>query len=105
MQKPAHSNPALLETQPSASPFERRKESRTEARGVVELFIDDPEPQAIPALLLEVSKGGFRARHHSPHLSSGTEIRFLYKLARGKARVMWSCVLPDVIESGFLILP
>jgi hypothetical protein len=93
-----------LESQPGTRPPERRKEGRTEVQAAVQLFVDDPEPQAIPAFLLDLSKNGFRARYRRASLSSGSEIRFLHKRARGKARVMWSCVLPDVIESGFLIL-
>jgi hypothetical protein len=105
MQQHANGDPARPESQPGGLANGRRKEGRAKAEGEVQLYIDDPEPQVIPALLVDVSKSGFRARYQCPSLGSGSELRFRFGQAHGKARVMWSCVTPELTESGFLILP
>jgi hypothetical protein len=61
-------------------------------------------PEVISALLLDVSSSGFRAIHQSCFLKSGLEVLFQHKFASGRAVVMWSRILPQVVESGFLIL-
>ena len=68
------------------------------------MLFEDPAPQVICAELRDVSTSGFRAVHHSPALSTGAEVRFTHHLSHGRARVMWSITLSDIIESGFLIV-
>jgi hypothetical protein len=98
------SNRAWPELLSYATLAERRREARVKAAGAVELLVCDPAPQVITALLVDVSKSGFRALHQNSSLESGAEVRFRHEFAKGKARVIWSRVLPGVIESGFRIL-
>ncbi len=63
-----------------------------------------PTVTVIPALLVDVSPGGFRALHQCSTLTSGLEVRFRHEFGTGKARVMWSRISPAIVESGFLVL-
>ncbi len=104
MRRTTHSKTAWRESGAIANSPDRRKETRSQTQGVVQLLFEDPAPQVIGAELLDVSTSGFRAVHHSPSLSSGLEVRFTHHLGHGRARVMWSLTLNDTVESGFLIV-
>ena len=93
-----------LETH-SNSP-DRRTQPRPPASGQVEL-----RPQwfasttSIPGQMLDINSGGFRVRHSFQALVSGHIVEFAYGRQRGRARVVWTRILGDQVESGFMILP
>ena len=93
-----------LETQPN--PADRRAEPRRPASGQVELR---PEwfasTTSVPGQMLDINSGGFRARHSFQALVSGHIVEFAYGRQRGRARVVWTRILGDQVESGFMILP
>jgi len=83
---------------------ERRNEPRHHAEGPVRLILEEPKILEIAAELLDSSRSGFRASHHYSALHSGQEVRFTSDLSQGRARVMWNRILPDRVETGFLIV-
>jgi hypothetical protein len=93
-----------LETHPN--PDDRRAETRHPASGQVELR---PEwfasTTSVPGEMLDIHSGGFRARHSFQALVSGHIVEFAYGRQRGRARVVWTRILGDQVESGFMILP
>jgi len=84
--------------------FERRAQARRPAKGEIKLR---PEGLAgtITGRLIDVSSSGFRAHHGCRPLASGNLVEFEYGSAKGRARVIWTQILEDNVESGFLILP
>jgi hypothetical protein len=83
--------------------FNRRKEPRHPAKGKVRLV---PHGMAlIEGRLVDVAASGFRARHSCQALTSGQEVSFARRGARGRARVMWTRIAGGTVESGFLVLP
>jgi hypothetical protein len=54
--------------------------------------------------LLDVSGGGFRVAHSCAALRAGQQVQFRYKDTAGMARVMWNRILPERVETGFVIL-
>jgi hypothetical protein len=83
---------------------ERRRENRAVARGSVRLSVAGQPPLRITASLLDLSANGFRAAHNQTDLSAGLEVEFSHSRAHGRARVIWTRVLGQAAESGFLIL-
>lgn len=81
---------------------DQRREHRERREGEVLLFAEALAP--VRGQLVDVSNGGFRAEHNSPALTCGTEIVFQYGSVRGRARVVWSLLVDDRLESGFVIL-
>jgi hypothetical protein len=55
--------------------------------------------------LVDIAASGFRARHSCQSLTSGQDVSFARRGARGRARVMWTRISGDTVESGFLVLP
>jgi len=88
----------------SQSNSERRREKRFEANGDVMLLFDDPAPQEIKGRLFDYSQSGFRAAHDRTLMRAGQEVRFRFDKAEGRARVVWNRILPQYVESGFIIL-
>ena len=88
------------------NPADRRAEPRRPASGQVELR---PEwfasTTSISGQMLDIHSGGFRARHSFQALVSGHIVEFAYGRQRGRARVVWTRILGDQVESGFMILP
>jgi len=84
---------------------ERRRDARRPAQGEVLLFVAEPLACRIPARLLDTSAGGFRAAHHYAALAAGQEIRYRCDERQGRARVIWTRVMPSRVESGFLLIP
>jgi hypothetical protein len=84
---------------------DRRSESRQ--RTEVEGILSTPGPQSltIPCRLTEVSDHGFRAAHDCAALIAGTQVTAESPLV-GKvtARVIWTAIMGNHIESGFYIL-
>jgi len=85
--------------------LERRKEPRTPARGQIRLRTEDSLATAVTAALLDVSSSGFRARHDCHELATGATVSFVHGHTAGRARIMWTRILGNTVESGFLILP
>ena len=92
------------ETHPN--PADRRSEPRRPASGQVELR---PEwfasTTCVSGEMLDIHSGGFRARHSFQALVSGHIVKFVYGSQQGRARVVWTRIVDDQVESGFLILP
>jgi len=55
--------------------------------------------------MLDTNSSGFRTRHSFHALVSGHIVEFAYGSVEGRARVVWTRILSDQVESGFLILP
>lgn len=84
--------------------IERRRASRTPSDGDVILVLASPKRIELRARLLDTSRSGFRAAHTYPELSAGIEVGFSHHGAAGRARVIWTRILGEQAESGFLIL-
>ena len=87
---------------------EQRREPRRAAAGEVRFQIGAGMPSRdggeVRAKLLDRSAGGFRAQHDCSQLTCGQIVEFRLTSARGLARVVWTRILGDIVESGFLIL-
>lgn len=84
---------------------ERRKEPRLTGEGEVSLRAEAAGSTAVKGTVSDTSAQGFRARHNCFDLSSGQVVTFEHRLAAGRARIMWTRIVGDLVESGFLILP
>lgn len=84
---------------------DRRSEERYSSDGEVNLAFDDPVAFEITGTLLDYSRSGFRAFHHYSELRPGQLVRFRHVVASGTAKVIWNRILPERVESGFLIVP
>jgi hypothetical protein len=89
-----------------ASPFDRRKKPRRPVSAEGVLYSSAPEPLTIPCCLLDISANGFRASHGHAELAPGTEVR-LRSPYTGEvlARVVWTAIVNERIESGFYMGP
>jgi hypothetical protein len=82
-----------------------RREPRQPATGQVAVNPEDPMVgHGFEGTLVDVSAGGFRARHRCPALYPGLLVQFTHSKARGEARVVWNRILGEDVESGFLVL-
>lgn len=89
----------------SDSSQERRREIRRTASGPITLTLPDPvNPRTVRASLIDVSDHGFRATHGFAGLTCGQEVEFECEARRGRARVAWTRVTADGVQSGFFIL-
>jgi hypothetical protein len=86
-------------------PQDRRRTPRQQAKGVVFLTLRDSDSSEIPGFLLDVSASGFRAAHRFKELCSGQEVVFSHDGGAGVARVVWTRILGQTVESGFLVYP
>jgi hypothetical protein len=59
---------------------------------------------SVSGRLVDVSSSGFRVRHGSRALATGQIVEFAYENAAGRARVAWTTILGEHVESGFLII-
>jgi hypothetical protein len=89
---------------------ELRREPRRAAAGEVRFSFREPGSKAAPrrvqGRLIDRSSGGFRAQHDCPELSTGQVVQFqLADVPKGKARVVWTRILGEGVETGFLIVP
>jgi hypothetical protein len=82
---------------------ERRAETRRPADGGVKLWLNG-SALTVPGHLVDIARSGFRARHRLPALCPGHTVEFEFAGVRGRARVVWTRILGEHIESGFLIL-
>jgi len=84
---------------------ERRREVRRVASGPATLILPDPlQPRTVQGSLVDVSDHGFRVSHAFAGLTCGQEVEFECGGRRGRARVAWTRVTADGVESGFFIL-
>lgn len=90
--------------QPAVNPADRRSEERYDADGEVRLALDEPVVCEITGRLVDYSRSGFRAVHHCSDLHTGQLVEFRHTVARGTARVIWNRILPERVESGFLVV-
>ncbi len=83
---------------------ERRRNPRREVQGVIFLkFLkSDLRSAPIRAFLMDMSASGFRASHTSKELCSGQEVAFCHDAVKGMARVVWTRIVGQSVESGFL---
>ena len=83
---------------------DRRSEERHDSDGELRLSLEDPMQQEITGTLLDYSRSGFRASHHCAELHTGQVVQFQHLVASGTARVIWNRILPESVESGFLVV-
>jgi hypothetical protein len=83
---------------------DRRQHPRHAAEGTVVLRLKDGPEEEISGSLVDISLSGFRCRHHCAHLSSGMEVEFRHKKAKGLARVVWNRSVGGAWETGFFVL-
>jgi hypothetical protein len=75
----------------------------SEADGV--LTLPAPLSLTVRCRLLDTSDHGFRASHDCPELLAGTQVQLESPLTGTvTARVIWTAIMGDHIESGFYIL-
>jgi hypothetical protein len=84
--------------------LEKRRETRYPADGPVQVIVSDYTRLEVEGRLVDVSQSGFRMAHQCRWLATASEVEFRHGEVTGRARVMWNRVLPDRIESGFLVL-
>ena len=56
-----------------------------------------------PGQLVDVSASGFRMAHECAALTAGQYVEFAHVEAKGRARVVWTRILDDAVESGFVL--
>jgi len=101
---------SAMESGAAARRIEQRAEPRHSAQGEVwfgfgESGLTNGLAKNIRGKLLDRSINGFRAEHDCIELTSGQLVRFrLTASVGGKARVIWTRILGDRVETGFLIL-
>jgi hypothetical protein len=83
---------------------ERRGEPRRPLSATVWLSFQDPQPHELELQLLDISASGFRTSDTNVDLASGQYVRFRHGEGSGHARVVWHRVLPDHVETGFLVV-
>lgn len=93
-----------MHPEPRVSWEERRYEPRTAVQGRVVVNLTEPMEQEFAGDLLDVSGNGFRAAHACRELHSGQIVRFHHDSASGQARVVWTRIEDQRVESGFFIL-
>lgn len=84
---------------------EKRREDRRAASGPVKLVLHESlEPLIVQGSLLDISAHGFRAAHSFSGLTCGQDVVFEHEGRQGRARVAWTRVTQDGVESGFFVL-
>jgi hypothetical protein len=83
---------------------EKRREERRLATGAVHVRFSDPQPTEVQGHLIDISASGFRMAHRCTLLMAGQVVDFSHIEASGKARVMWNRILPERVETGFLVV-
>jgi hypothetical protein len=85
---------------------ERRSEPRSPAQGpvTVTLWRNGSAITAVSGELMDIATSGFRAQHRAPTLRPGDIVEFERAGGKGLARVVWTRIMGEQVESGFLIL-
>jgi len=89
---------------------EQRREPRQAAAGAVRFSFRELGSKLgardVKGQLIDRSASGFRAQHDCTELTSGQVVRFrMSASSKGQARVAWTRILGDRVETGFVILP
>ena len=82
---------------------EQRRETRRRGHGNVLVRPESPGSRDIQGRLVDVSASGFRMEHACSALTAGQYVGFAHVEARGRARVVWTRILDDSVESGFVV--
>ncbi len=85
-------------------PVERRHNRRLPETGSVRLCLAGPLGEPFIGTLVDSSSNGFRSRHDCPFLTSGQLVYFKFGRRKGTARVVWTRIMGNQVESGFTIL-
>src|SRR5712691_8897081 len=97
-------NVSSLVESPPGQKQERRTEPRRKAEGLVFLTARTSGTPAlvISAFLMNLSESGFCASYTSKELSPGREVAFCHDGGLGVAKVVWTRVLGQEVQSGFV---
>ena len=82
---------------------EQRRETRRRGHGSVLVRSESPGSRNIQGRLVDVSDSGFRMAHDCSALTAGQYVAFAHVEAKGRARVVWTRILDDSVESGFVL--
>lgn len=82
---------------------EQRRETRHLGHGNVLVRSESPGSRDIEGRLMDVSASGFRMAHDCSALTAGQYVAFAHVEAKGRARVVWTRILDDSVESGFVL--
>jgi hypothetical protein len=74
------------------------------AAGRIRLRGDGLLEAPVEGRLLDTSAHGFRAVHGCRTLASGQIVNFEHAAATGRARVIWTRIEGDQVQSGFYVL-
>jgi hypothetical protein len=88
----------------NTSVAEQRRETRRRGHGNVLVRPENPGSRDIQGKLVDVSTSGFRMAHNCSALTTGQYVTFAHVEARGRARVVWTRILDNSVESGFLVV-
>lgn len=83
---------------------DRRSEPRYEDGRHIDLWLEASARATSSGVLLDRSAHGFRIRHTIKGLATGQTVHFEHPSLEGSARVVWTRIAGDHVESGFLIL-
>ena len=89
---------------PSKSGAEQRQEVRRPGKGNIVVRWSSPRPQQIVGKLVDVSDSGFRMSHDCSSLTAGLFVDFAHFEAKGRARVVWTRIVAETVESGFVVV-
>src|SRR5262245_29998646 len=84
--------------------LEKRKETRGSGNGPVRVKWQNPKEMEVNGKQKDYSPSGFRMRHESRALTAGQLVEFDHFAAKGRARVVWTRITGDVVETGFLVV-
>ena len=87
----------------SLSVAEQRRETRRRGTETCWCAPESPGSRDIQGRLVDVSASGFRMAHDCSALTAGQYVAFAHVEAKGRARVVWTRILDDSVESGFVL--
>ena len=82
---------------------EQRRETRRLGHGNVLVRSESSGSRDVQGRLVDVSASGFRMAHNCAALTAGQYVAFAHVEARGRARVVWTRILDNSVESGFVL--
>ena len=83
---------------------EKRREPRAPGRGSVRVVWENAKQYELEGRLRDYSPSGFRMRHHSHDLTAGQLVDFVHFSGKGRARVVWTRITGEEVETGFLVV-
>jgi hypothetical protein len=87
----------------SVAGAENRREARYPGRGSVLVRSEGPGSRDIRGKLVDVSANGFRMAHDCTALTAGQYVEFSHVESKGRARVVWTRIVAEAVESGFVV--